>query len=599
MRKIALLILLIVAPLGALWAQSARSEEVLRIDGRNFYIHRVEADQSVADLAALYSLSDREVMEENGLVPMAEAISEGDVLRIPCYDRTSRLQPKRGDDRYDRYRPVSGESLFKVAVDFAISLDTLVADNAGLDVTNIHDRSSLNIRRSAAGRRQLADIKAESRRYAELLQSLSREYDYFTVEEGKTLYSIALERGVELEVLQKENGTPALIYEGMVLKCVRPKSEVAVNEMVVAEEDDDEGDWLWTYSEKLRPTISLMLPLSDAQGRVRGNFVEFYQGALLAAEEMKAEGQELEIQLFDTKNSAESVAAIVAEEDDMIMTTDLFIGPIYERNAGAVIEYAAKNDIPVVSPLASTTQGEYGRGYYRVVPTDSTRLDKLRDLVAPTTNVIMVYTASYDESMEREMLSLLGEHPYGKVIYDEQFVVDSLQSRPIEELMAEEDNLFVVLSDNELEVDRSLAIISSMMNSRQPRYGTRRVPVRVLGSSSWARYKNMDKNLLFKLDVSYITAYHADRGNERVRAFDRRFMEAFGRAPSQFAYRAYDVVKLFGSALFASGDLTSELNGSVVPLLQTQYSFREERGSMVGDTWMLVNYRPNYRIVVK
>lgn len=599
MRKIALLILLLVAPLGALWAQSVRSEEVLRIDGRNFYIHRVEADQSVADLAALYSLSDREVMEENGLVPMAAAISEGDVLRIPCYDRISRLQPKRGDERYDRYRPASGESLFKVAVDFAISLDTLVVDNAGLDVTNIHDRSSLNIRRSASGKSQLADIEAESRRYAELLQAISKEYDYFTVEEGKTLYSIALERGVELDVLQKENGNPEFIYEGMVLKCARPKGEESVNEVAEADENCAVDDYYCTYSEELRPTISLMLPLSDAQGRVRGNFVEFYQGALLAAEDLKAEGQELEIQLFDTKNSAENVAAIVAEEDDMIMTTDLFIGPIYERNAAPVIEYAAKNDIPVVSPLASTTQGEYGRGYYRIAPTDSTRLDKLSSLVAPTTNVIMVYTASCDEAMEREMLTMLGEHPYGKVIYNEQFVVDSLQSRPIEELMAEDDNLFVVLSDNELEVDRSLAIISSMMNSRQPRYGTRRVPVRVLGNASWAKYKNMDKNLLFKLDVSYITAYHADRGSERVRAFDRRFMAAFGRAPSQFAYRAYDVVKLFGSALHAGGDLAAELNGAVVPLLQTQYSFREERGSMVGDSWMLVNYRPNYRIEVK
>lgn len=600
MRKIALLILLLVAPLGALWAQSVRSEEVLRIDGRNFYIHRVEADQSVADLAALYSLSDGEVMAENGLMPTGPAIGEGDILRIPCYDRTSRLQPKRGDDRYDRYRPEGGESLFKVAVDFAISLDTLVADNAGVDITNIGNRTSLNIRRSASGKSQLADIEAESCRYAMLLQKLSKEYDYFTVEEGKTLYSIALERGVELEMLQKENGNPEFIYVGMVLKCVRPKIEGEVVSEVAATDDNGEVDeYVCTYSEELRPTISLMLPLSDAQGRVRGNFVEFYQGALLAAEEMKAEGQEVEIQLFDTKNSAENVAAIVAEEDDMIRTTDLFIGPIYERNAGAVIEYAAKNNIPVVSPLVSTTQSEYGRGYYRVVPTDSTRLDKLRDLVAPTTNVIMVYTASYDESMEREMLSLLGDHPYGKVIYNEQFVVDSLQSRPIEELMAEDDNLFVVLSDNELEVDRSLAIISSMMNSRQPRYGTRRVPVRVLGNASWARYKNMDKNLLFKLDVSYITAYHADRGNERVRAFDRRFMEAFGRAPSQFAYRAYDVVKLFGSALFASGDLVAELNGSVVPLLQTRYSFREERGSMVGDTWMLVNYRPGYRIEVK
>ena len=591
-----------IAPFGALWAQSVRSDKVMRIDGHNYYIHSVEAGQSVSDLATIYSLSDKEVMEENGLTPVACGIDEGDVLRIPCYERTSRLQPKRGDERYDRHRIVSGESLFKVAVDFAISLDTLVADNAGVDVTNIHDRSTINIRRSASGQTQLPEIEAESRRYAEMLNELSQKYDYFVVEEGATLYSMATALGVDVEALKKENGNPEFIYKGMALKYPRlweEDGDYAHRSGIVAYLDSLAHYGFRNHEEQARATISLMLPLSDAQGRVRGSFVEFYQGALLAAEELKAEGHEVEIQLFDTKNSVENVAAIVAEESEMIMTTDLFIGPIYERNAGPVIEYATKYGIPVVSPLANTTQGEYGRSYYRLAPTDSTRLDKLNDLVAPTTNVIMVYTASNDEAMEREVLDLLGDHPYGKVIYNEQFVVDSLQSSPIEELMVEDDNLFVVLSDNELDVDRSLAIISSMMNSRQPRYGTRRVPVRVLGNASWAKYKNMDKNLLFKLDVSYLAAYHADRGNERVRAFDRRFMSAFGRAPSQFAYRAYDAVKLFGSALFAGGDLVAELNGSVVPLLQTQYSFREERGSMVGDTWMLVNYKPNYRIEVK
>ncbi len=598
MRRIALWLMMVVAPLGALWAQSERSEEVLRIDGRNYYIHRVVADQSVADLATLYSLSDSEVMEENGLSLSEDVLRDGDVLRIPCYERLSRLQPKRGDERFDRYRPASGESLFKVAVDFAISLDTLVADNAGLDITNIHDRSSLNIRRSASGKSQLVDIEHQSRRYARLLSVLSNEYDYFVVEKGTTLYSMAIALQVDLDELKKENGNPALIYEGMTLKCKRPEnvSEGYVAESVYTVEEYEEN----TTPEDAHPfKVSLMLPLSDALGRVRGSFVEFYQGALLAAEDMKAENQEVVIQLFDTKNSAENVAAIVEEDGEMLSTTDLFIGPIYERNAESVIEYAAERNIPVVSPLASTTQGEWGRHYYRLVPTDSTRLDKLSSIVAPTTNVIMVYTASNDEEMEREVLTMLGNHPYGKVIYDEQFVVDSLQSSPIEELMAEDDNLFVVLSDNELDVDRSLAIISSMMNSRQPRYGTRRVPVRVLGGASWARYKNMDKNLLFKLDVCYLAAYHADRGNVSVREFDRRFMEAFGRAPSMFAYRAYDAVKLFASAIIAGGDLTAELNGSVVSLLQTHYSFREERGSMVGDNWMLVNYRPSYRIEVK
>lgn len=590
----------------SLSAQPERSKEVLRIDGQNYYVHTVAAGEGVADIAALYSLSDREIIEENDLDPVAPAIEEGRVLRVPCYERLSRLQPKRGDDRYDRYRPKGGESLFKVAVDFAIALDTLVEDNAGLDITNLRNKTSLNVRRSAAGKTQLAHIVEQSRRYAALLGSLSREWDYLVVGEGGTLYSIAVERGVDVDDLSKDNGNPELIYEGMTLRVRRANKDAVVGEYEPTIKSDIMGylDSLATYEVEFRPfdkdvlTVSLMLPLSDTLGRVRGSFVEFYQGALLAAEDFKTEGRSVDIQLFNTKNSAAYVDVLV-EHEDMLERTDLFVGPIYERNAEAVVEFAAERGVPMVSPLATTTEGSYGRHYYRLAPTDSARMNKLGGLVAPATNVIMVYTASNDEDMEREMLTLLGDHPYGKVIYNENFEVDSLQSRPIEELMAEDDNLFVVLSDNELEVDRSLAIISSMMNSRQPKYGSRRVPVRVVGSAAWAKYKNMDKNLLFKLDVSYLANYHADRGNKRIREFDRRFVSEFGRLPSMFAYRAYDAVRLFASAIFAGGDLTAELNGSVVPLLQTPYSFTEERGNMVNDAWVLVNYRPNYTIEVK
>lgn len=605
MRRTFLLLLSLACSAVALWAQGERSQEVVRIDSHNFYLHRVAAEQSVADVAALYSLSDREIAEENGLDPVAPAIAEGGVLRVPCYERVSRLQPKRGDVRYDRYRPSSGESLFKVAMDFAIAIDTLVVDNPGIDITNLHGKTILNIRRSASGKCQLPEIREQCVRYAELLQSLSRKYDYFVVPEDKTLYSLAIDCQVSVDELSDENGNPEVLYEGMVLKCKRHNGVAREGfEPTLKGEIVDYLDSLAQDGVRFRPfdkdvlTVSLMLPLSDTLGRVRGSFVEFYQGALLAAEELKAEGRSVKIQLFNTKNSPRYVEQLVAE-DEMIEATDLFVGPIYERNAAAVVEYAAEEGIPVVSPLATTTKGSYGRHYYRLAPTPATRGNYLSGLVAPETNVIMVYTASNDEDMEREVLAQLGDHPYGKVIYNEHFEVDSLQSRPIEELMAEDDNLFVVLSDNELDADRSLAIISSMMNSRQPKYGTRRVPVRVVGHADWAKYKNMDKNLLFKLDVSYLAAYHADRGNARVREFDSRFMKTFGRAPSMFAYRAYEAVKLFVSAIFAGGDLTAELNGSVVPLLQTKYSFTEEGGNMVNDSWMMVNYRPNYTIEVK
>lgn len=608
MRRIALLWVLLLGGVATLAAQSARSKEILYIDSHNYYLHTVAEGESIADIAALYSLSDGEIVAENDLDPVAPAIEEGRVLRVPCYERLSRLQPKRGDERFDRYRLSSGESLFKVAADFAISIDTLVEDNVGLDITNLQNKSSLYIRRSATGKTQLAQIREECYRYSLLLQSLSREYDYFTVGEGGTLYSLALAHEVDVDDLARENGKPMLIYEGMLLKVRRASGSDEEGEIHSIRRDVvGYLDSLSSADVEFRPfdkevfTVSLMLPLSDTLGRVRGSFVEFYQGALLAAEDFKTEGQSVDIQLFNTKNSASYVETMVEQEVEMMENTDLFIGPIYERNAAAVVEYAAEKGVPVVSPLASTTEGSYGRHYYRLAPTASSseRINKLGGLIAPETNVIMVYTSSCDAEMEREMLEVLGDHPYGKVIYNENFEVDSLLSRPIEELMMEEDNLFVVLSDNELETDRSLAIISSMMNSRQPKYGTRRVPLRVVGNAAWARYRNMDKNLLFKLDVSYLSNYHTDRGNKSVREFDRRFIRNFGRIPSAFAYRAYDAVRLFVSAIVAGGDLTAELNGSVVPLLQMPYSFTEEGGNMVNDAWVLVNYNPNYTITIQ
>ena len=582
-----------------------RSDVVVAIDSQLYYLHTLAVGEGVADVAGLYGLSAGEICEANQIA-QGEEVAEGRVLRVPCYERVSKLAPKRGDRRFERYAVGQGESLFDVAVANAISLDTLVVDNPGVDVTDISGIRTLNIRLSAKGQTQLPEIERASRRYAALLNGLSSEYEYFVVESGQTLYSLGVKHCTGVDVLAEENGFPEVIHAGQVLKCAHghgkhePLERVTVAEVeeFVAQADSIAiEEELVVSLEQFKDevlSVALMLPMTN-NGKVRGNFVEFYQGALLAAEDLKREGRSLDLKLYDVAHNPAQVEEIVAQDELAGGVIDLFVGPVYEEDVAPLRSV----NRPVVLPLTSKLDSVKGRHLYRLAPTSEGRKDKLGGMIAPTTNVIMVYTSSYDEEMEREMLDVVGDHPFGKVIFTENFEVDSLQSRPIEELMTVEDNLFVVLADNEIETDRSLAIISSIMNSRQPKYGTTRVPIRVVGNAAWERYRNMDKNLLFKLDVSYLINYHADRGNRAVREFDKRFISAFGRQPSTFAYRAYDAVRLFGTAMFAGGDLTAELNGSVTPLLQVPYSFTEEDGIMVNDSWALVNYRPNYTVEVK
>jgi hypothetical protein len=99
-----------------------------------------------------------------------------------------------------------------------------------------------------------------------------------------------------------------------------------------------------------------------------------------------------------------------------------------------------------------------------------------------------------------------------------------------------------------------------------------------------------------------------DRSDERVRAFDARYIAAFGEVPPSaqlrvypYAYRGYDAVKLFGSASMQWGDdYTAKVNSMAGDLLQTVYRFEYGYdGTYRNADWPLVTYKQNYTIVVE
>ena len=136
-------------------------------------------------------------------------------------------------------------------------------------------------------------------------------------------------------------------------------------------------------------------------------------------------------------------------------------------------------------------------------------------------------------------------------------------------LSGDKENVIVVLSSDETTTDAILAYISSIQNSLIAR-SVLNPSIRVVGSSRWARFRNIEKNLFFKLNLRYVTSYHADRGNQRVLNFDRRYIADFGSIPSLYAYRGYDVTKLFvGTVKLHGSNFVRYLNEAELPLLQT------------------------------
>lgn len=350
-------------------------------------------------------------------------------------------------------------------------------------------------------------------------------------------------------------------------------------------------------------TVSLLLPLESASGGMDKNFAEFYRGALLATEDLKNSGISVDVNVFNAPRDEYAVADIV--DSDEFSASDLVIGPVYTEGMELVVDWARARGVAVVSPLS--THNVYGDGVlFQMAPAPVAKYDKLKDLLdGEGVNIIYVATSQPDAEMDAALEGLLSGVP--TIAYSAATSGAELRSHMVRDAR---ENVFVVSCGNSPQlVDEILSKISSVQDYLVSR-GMTSAGVRVVGNSSWAWFSGntVDRALYFKTGVCYVTNYHVDRTDVRVRNFDARYITAFGEIPPSaaarvypYAYRGYDAVKLFGLAAMERGgyyiDNVNALGGA---LLQTSYYFeRGEAGDWRNIDWPLVSYKSDYSIEVE
>ncbi len=360
--------------------------------------------------------------------------------------------------------------------------------------------------------------------------------------------------------------------------------------------------------------ISVLLPIQNAEGTVDRRFVEFYRGALLALEELKANGISAQVRLFDAPRDEYAVTAIVNSEE--FLQSDLIIGPVYPEGMEQVVMWARANGVAVVSPLQ--IYEKYGSPVlYQMAPAPERRYDKLISLLSqPDISVIYITSQQPDTEMDDALRDVLSNAH--TVVYS-----DAMRGATLERMMnrGARENVFVVSCLDSRHVDRILGVISSMYNNLASR-GLSSMRVRVVGSAQWAWFpaSTVDRELYFKVGVCYIANYHVDRNDARIRSFDGRYIAAFGEVPPSapaavpgarevriypYAYRGYDAVKLFAGAAMTPGryydeDYTAKVNNGGESLLQVGYRFEQTAyGDWRNVNWPLVQYKPDYKILVE
>ena len=314
---------------------------------------------------------------------------------------------------------------------------------------------------------------------------------------------------------------------------------------------------------------------------------------------MKRLGRSVDVTLYDTERNPDRIREIV--DLPAVRESDLIVGPVYEEELQPVLRLAEEREIPVVSPLAHI-EHTTSDVLFQLAPDPARKYDKVADLVGPNKHITVIRTKTTDKEFEQEMLALLGDREYTSYTYKYGSSASGSGGNSPRDLTPllenKDDNVFIILSDDEVDVDRILAALASADSSLRSR-GRTAPRYTVLGNVRWNRYNNIDRTTFFRNRVVFLSTYHAKRDAKVVTAFDSDYIESFGTLPTLYSYRGYDSALIFAPAMY--GDIEYDLEDRRYTPLQTGYRFeqRDTGSNHVNGNWTRVSYNPDFTITIE
>lgn len=600
MKRLCATLLMIAWGLSAL--AGGKSTTIVYINGAKYYIHTVQAGETLYGLSKTYGVGEQVIVENNPSI--VRGLKTNQNIKIPYVAEAPEIMSERKLRKTFNFHQVApGETLFFLSRQYEIPVKTLMADNPNLDPLHMRPGERVLIRRKQIGSETAAGTQQQWEAYQKSLNSVAETgTSYHIVHAGETFYSLSRRFGITEEQLSALNGglKPADLKAGaMIVVPGEDKKEPAATEDTLRRDslppfDDVEPIEFRALRRSEALNVAVLLPLA-VNGEPNGNYLEFYQGFLLGLDSVKQKsGISVNVDLYNTARDSARIVSIL--EDKAFRRTHLIVGPVYEEGLYPVVRYAEKHQIPVVSPLANIERMN-SDVLFQLAPDPDRKYEKVRDLVAADKRVTLIYTQTVDREFEHEILALLGNRPYERYNYRyQQGAQGSSDLTPL--LENDADNVFVILSDNEVDVDRILAGLASADTSITSR-GRTAPKFTVLGNARWNRYNNLDRAIFFKDRVVFISTYHAKRDSEVVKAFDDAYLRSFGMLPTLFSYRGYDTAMIFAPAMY--GDIEYDLEDHRYTPLQTTYLFTRPAGraNHVNYNWTRVNYHNDFTITIE
>lgn len=540
-----------------------KSNDKVSVLGRNYYVHTVKEGETLYSISQAYDIpQDQIILINNKQVVNLQA---DDVLKIPIKDETYAEKPLI-EVTFKEHTVGRKESLYAIAKQYNTSEEEILKYNPEA--------------KRGIKKKQVLKIPV----YKEIpINAQDDFFVYHKVKKGETVKSVIKKYNISKEQLFQMNPDAINGLEvGTILSI--PKKELTELEfLIITGAESDVPNLLdidplyftdpscepckeFQYTDQKTFKVAMLIPFfldynysksldlitEPDEARLYKNseiFIHFYEGALLAINEMKRLGLNIDLYVYDTHNDSSQVASILAKYEMRQM--DLIIGPVYSNYLDMVAEFANENRINVVSPVSKKSEYLQDNPFiFQVNPSNRVLVENTADFFTNyyDSSIVAIH---HEKDAELELLksyktsltkTFFNETDLDTIAFKEVSYYKDGVKGVRNALVKNQQNFVLLPSDNEV-------FVSNVLNQLNTLASIQKYRITVFGLPVWKNYHDLELNFYKNLNIHYPSASFVDETDWQVQKFIEDYRTNFNTDPTAFSYQGYDVTFYFLSAL--------------------------------------------------
>lgn len=557
-------------------SKSSKSDNIVMISGKSYYIHTVKKGETLSSIANVYGMSYKEIMRINE--KKDTNINVGEVIRIPLVDTKTPKPKEQNAEKYIKYRIKPGDSLYKIAKEYNISLDEIFKANPKYNRKTVLQLNKVILIPKGVDDDELSTIP-------------------------KTEVTKNDDQTIKFETTKKDLKVDD---EGWI--SLDNKTNEQDNKSVVALEETI-GDIPKTNSKYVK--VAVLLPLysneniivRDSLGNITNTeikdnssvFLELYEGILLSVDSLKNIGYNVDMKVFDTEMEQMKLLEITSVLNRW--EPNIIIGPIYESSIDIVAGNLWNKNIPIVYPLSVKNEvvGKYPNFIQVNTPPVETYED-LSDWVVNNASYDNILSIHYPDS-RNEILE--------KMIYEKKTIPDtSFRFTSIPYDVEAIDSLHIQLDSNLMNTIILPVYKEIKVSTVLPRLQayTTGFKIRVIGLNDWLSFKSLEPELLFKMNTTLFTYNYNDINTTDANRFRLDFINTFNIEPSSISCKGYDMGLYFikMAADYSNNNFYKAIEHPK-DLIFSRFKFNKIPNGLGYHNrgWFKMNFTPNYKIHIE